>query len=39
MNNEKNNSIRSNHSFAFREIIFTFAYPNEEKLLEKNSVC
>ena len=39
MNNEKNNSIRSIELFAFREIIFTFAYPNEEKLLEKNSVC
>ena len=35
MNNEKNNSIRSIQLFAFREIIFTFAYPNEENLLEK----
>ena len=35
MNNEKNNSIRSIELFAFREIIFTFAYPNEENLLEK----
>jgi hypothetical protein len=38
-NNEKNKSIPSNHCFALREIIFTFAYPNEEKSLEKNSVC